>query len=47
MRKIKTMDCGYCPYDFCPVMESDGIVTCPYVKYVPDDEANQEVSSDE
>lgn len=37
MRKVKTMDCGYCPFEFCPVQESGGERSCPYVRYDPDE----------
>lgn len=44
MRKVKIMDCGYCPYEFCPVQESGGERSCPYVRYEPD--SDPEVTED-
>lgn len=38
MKKVKTMDCGYCPLEYCMPMETGGERDCLYVTFVPDDE---------
>lgn len=43
MKKIKTMDCGYCPYEFCPVMETERV--CPYVRYEPENQEEEETTN--
>lgn len=40
MKKVKTMDCGYCPYEFSPVMETGK--ECPYVQYEQEDHEKEE-----